>query len=80
MCEYDAPITIFESTPFAETFLGLLGLFRQKGEVLLLNGLAEPRVDVCRHAGDILAGIYGLIYALAHTVSICSWKVQTCGR
>ncbi len=37
VCEYDAPTTILDSVPFDETFLGLLGLLRQKGEVLLLK-------------------------------------------
>ena len=40
VCEYDAPITMLGSVPLDETFLGLLGLFRQKGEVLLLKELA----------------------------------------
>lgn len=37
VCEYDAPTTILGSPAFEETFLGLLGLLRQKGEVLLLK-------------------------------------------
>ena len=37
ICEYDAPMTMLESAVFEEKFLGLLGLLRQKGEVLLLK-------------------------------------------
>ena len=35
--EYDAPTTISGSADLEETFLGLLGLLRQNGEVLLLK-------------------------------------------
>lgn len=37
VCEYDAPTTRLESAAFEETLLELLGLLRQKGEVLLLQ-------------------------------------------
>ena len=37
VCEYDAPTTMLGSAAFEETFLGLFGLLRQKGEVLLLK-------------------------------------------
>lgn len=37
VCEYDAPMTMLGSAVFEETCLGLLGLLRQKGEVLLLK-------------------------------------------
>ena len=37
VCEYDAPTTILESGPLDGTFLGLLGLLRQKGDVFLLK-------------------------------------------
>ena len=37
VCEYDAPTTILGSAAFEETFLELLGLLRQNGEVLLLK-------------------------------------------
>ena len=37
VCEYDAPTTMLGSAAFEETFLGLLGLLRQKGEVFLLK-------------------------------------------
>lgn len=37
VCEYDAPTTMLESVALDEAFLVLLGLLRQKGEVLLLR-------------------------------------------
>lgn len=37
VCEYDAPTTRLGSAAFEETLLELLGLLRQKGEVLLLQ-------------------------------------------
>ena len=37
VCEYDAPTTMLGSAAFEDTLLGLLGLLRQKGEVLLLK-------------------------------------------
>ena len=36
-CEYDAPTTMSGSADLEETFLGLFGLLRQNGEVLLLR-------------------------------------------
>ena len=37
VCEYDAPTTMLGSVAFEETFLELLGLLRQNGEVVLLK-------------------------------------------
>ncbi len=51
-------MTMLESAVFEETFLGLLGLLRQKGEVLLLKMSA----GACASAGIPMKYILARIY------------------
>lgn len=55
------------SADFEDTFLGLLGLLRQKGEVLLLKMVSWGLCNVGMLIEYVLARICSPAYSLAHT-------------